>query len=616
MKTIQLFLFSVLLFFFCANLCAQVTIGGLEDPKVGALLDLNSTAKGGLLLSNVSIEDLSKIPSSFHDGGGEDPALKAGLTGAMIYNTNSAFCTGVYIWNGKYWTRSVSKTPEPLPGITLSWMAANQDVLLGGDEIEFTAAPGAKIYRWYASRNGAPYECIGSTSTPTFSIEFPAGYFRVKVVMDDCLSLKESNEVSFTSGAISPSFGSSDGGNYIYLYGDFPYAASSEYVQDGLVSHYDGINNQGSGDKSHDYNATNWKDLKNLTFNLPKTGDGQWLSNGFQAHSDAVSFKSAYFPSTYPSGNSERTVEVIFRTPIQMFTQQTNVQRKIFEYGKIGNSQVFGVQYRGTQTTGLGSYGIKADDCGTKNNWVFYAIWGSVNNLVTCLSSTPSLETPNTINTVTSTYKNNLTDPDTKAYINNLPATIVGTVGTALNTQLGPLLIGEKLSHSTFLSVRLYNRVLIGEEKAQNAALDQIRYLTPPTVTIDGKDCEEVVVLSPHFLMCKVPVGTSTGTKEVKLNGVPYTEYEYVDPVDDFYVSGISPIIGDADDILTLTGNKLNEISEVRMGGELCNGSGIPTSTTYECIIPVRSLETNEVDITIKLNNNKSYRFAKVFEYQ
>jgi hypothetical protein len=46
---------------------------------------------------------------------------------------------------------------------------------------------------------------------------------------------EESKGVTFEAGKISPSFGSVDGGNYVYIYGnDFPYAASSDYEQDGL----------------------------------------------------------------------------------------------------------------------------------------------------------------------------------------------------------------------------------------------------------------------------------------------------------------------------------------------------------------------------------------------
>jgi hypothetical protein len=117
--------------------------------------------------------------------------------------------------------------------------------------------------------------------------------------------------------------------------------------------------------------------------------------------------------------------------------------------------------------------------------------------------------------------------------------------------------------------------------------------------------------------MCKVPEGTSgIGEKEVKLNGIPYTEYKYVDPDSDFYVSGISPIIGTAGMALTLTGKNFDRISEVMLGGITCNTVGTRDSETYECEIPENLSETNEVDITIKLIDDTVYRFAKVFEYQ
>jgi hypothetical protein len=423
-------------------------------------------------------------------------------------------------------------------------MVSNPGNLFGGGEVEFIAAPGAKIYRWYASLNNAPYEYIGLTTTPAFSERFPAGTNKVKVIMDDCNSLKESNDQPFTMGSISPSFGSLAGGNIIYIYGDFPYAATSEYAaQANLAAHFDGINNRGLGDKQHDFNATHWKDLKS-NFELPRgDGQGQWLSNGFQVLDNDTAFSSLSYPTNFPSGDHERTVEVIFRTPENMFTQQNDVYRHIFSYGDdLVTAQIFGVLYRGITAS---RFGAAADACG-ENPWVFYAIYGSSDNLATCLSSTPDLETANTINTVTSTYAYNINNAQyTNSYINNLPAVVLARGSYPLNTVQGPVRIGENLSGSTFLSVRLYNRVLTSEEIELNAELDQKRYLTPPSVTIDDKPCTEVVVLSPHFLMCRVPTGlTGTGDKEVKLNGVAYTNYKCVDPDNDFYISNISPIVG------------------------------------------------------------------------
>jgi hypothetical protein len=109
MRTIKLFFLLALAFFACADLRAQVTIGSLEEPKAGVLLDLNSSTglKGGLLLSNVAIIDLDLIPAgnNIFPGVTQPDSLDTnwGLQGAIVYNTNPAIGTGVYVWTGRYW---------------------------------------------------------------------------------------------------------------------------------------------------------------------------------------------------------------------------------------------------------------------------------------------------------------------------------------------------------------------------------------------------------------------------------------------------------------------------------------------------------------------------------
>jgi hypothetical protein len=384
------------------------------------------------------------------------------------------------------------------------------------------------------------------------------------------------------------------------------------------VAHYDGINNQGLGDKRHDYNAAGWKDLKN-EFVLPRAmaNDGKWQSNGFQPLDNGIAFENrdnnGSFPNNYPVGNEARTVEVIFKTPDDgnMFTQVQDVPRGIFAYGTIGMNKEFSVLYRGLTRDAC----LDINPADPTNNWIFYTIGGNGNNLITCLCSTPSLETPNTINTVTSTYQNNMSDPFTRSYINNILATIVEQGNKMLDTGRGYIVLGgANIPHATFLSVRLYNRVLTAEEIKHNAELDQVRYLSPPEVTIGGKKCTEVVVLSPNHLMCKVPSGDATCPADVTVNGKSYGNvYEYVNPASAFYVSGISPIIGSGGTILTLTGNKLDKIARVEANGKVCQVSGTPNSTTYKCTLPDNP--KGETDITITLSDNTVYRFAKVFEY-
>jgi hypothetical protein len=92
------------------SLHAQVIIGGLTDPSAGALLDLNSTVRGGLVLSNVAIEDLWKIPVNavgYFPGiiDGSNDEVNPSFTGAVVYHTGqNNIPAGIYVWNGDNWT--------------------------------------------------------------------------------------------------------------------------------------------------------------------------------------------------------------------------------------------------------------------------------------------------------------------------------------------------------------------------------------------------------------------------------------------------------------------------------------------------------------------------------
>jgi hypothetical protein len=88
------------------NLQAQVRIGEDKAPEKGAILDLNSATKGGLLLPNVNIAELDEIPGTFTDAGS---ITASQLTGLVVYSLTP--CPGVYVWDGGKW----EKTGEPCP---------------------------------------------------------------------------------------------------------------------------------------------------------------------------------------------------------------------------------------------------------------------------------------------------------------------------------------------------------------------------------------------------------------------------------------------------------------------------------------------------------------------
>ncbi|MDR1876428.1 MAG: hypothetical protein LBQ84_02250 [Flavobacteriaceae bacterium] len=103
--------------FYALPAAAQIAVGG-SKPTEGAIIDLNNNlnnerdrAKGGLLLSNVTLTSLTDIPTDQFTGmaGLNQTALSAAkiaLTGAMVWNIGYTHPTnpsldikkGVYIW--------------------------------------------------------------------------------------------------------------------------------------------------------------------------------------------------------------------------------------------------------------------------------------------------------------------------------------------------------------------------------------------------------------------------------------------------------------------------------------------------------------------------------------
>jgi uncharacterized protein (TIGR02145 family) len=93
---------------FTQTLTAQVRIGGDEAPALGALLDLNSSSRGGLLFSNVSITSMDSIPvnSTVFPGlvqGSPATDVNLPLKGMVVYNINPDTGEGLYVWDGDRW---------------------------------------------------------------------------------------------------------------------------------------------------------------------------------------------------------------------------------------------------------------------------------------------------------------------------------------------------------------------------------------------------------------------------------------------------------------------------------------------------------------------------------
>ena len=83
---------------------------------------------------------------------------------------------------------------------------------------------------------------------------------------------------------------------------------SADYVQDGLVAQWDGIDNAiVNGSRTHDASATVWKDLIG-SLDLTLTANGSWSANGNAFVANGIAAKCATAAPAY------KTIEVVYRS--------------------------------------------------------------------------------------------------------------------------------------------------------------------------------------------------------------------------------------------------------------------------------------------------------------
>jgi hypothetical protein len=194
-------LLPALVFFTCANLSAQVTIGGLEEPKTGAILDLNSTAKGGLLLSNVVILDTEKIPYNANAFPGittdADADVNPDFCGAMVYNTGQGTTVpaGIYIWNGCKWTKDGGAGMD-IASTSPSFVT----LILGNNATLSVSATGcpALSYEWF--KNTVASTSNGTSTGVTTADYTTPSYTTAGTCYYYCTVSSSSNTSKVTSG--------------------------------------------------------------------------------------------------------------------------------------------------------------------------------------------------------------------------------------------------------------------------------------------------------------------------------------------------------------------------------------------------------------------------------
>jgi hypothetical protein len=558
-----------------ASAKAQVSIGTANDPHAGAILDLQSNAKG-LLLPHVELLDL-EILQVGGSGAGED--LTA--TGMIVYNINSNFCQGVYVWNGSQW-RKVGKdyqvrasAPDNLK------ITAPDDVqeIVGGEAVTFKAtSPGnAQFFSWYL--NDTLLETTKSSIFTTTAIRAGTNQ-KMKVVMDDCLSLS-SDEITFEAKNIYPAAMPTAGNDWIRIYNGnpdspFPYAATSEYIQNGLVAHYDGINNQNIDDKTHSSDAVVWKDLSGNGYdvnlrkghgtqtrkdaipvaNITQCTGAQWDSNGFlfndysyfarvPSNPSATNALSEIMPQL-PYENDNFTLESVFDP-----TLCTTTNGGIAGWGTQEDYKACSVRF----------YEMPSDKTKPqfRNHWwscdvsVKFTDAGltNVKNLAVTYDNNPSASPNNR-----TFYYNGTTN--SIQYIDTNCGTTTNNCREKTNkntAKSGSFFVGQSVGVNTYdnaprdiyvyensanrysngnkiFSVRVYNRTLTPAEVSKNYNVDKLRFTSPPKVWIGTQQCANVTVLSPRVLTCKVPansgqpVNTPLNVKVFQSDGTtPILEY-------------------------------------------------------------------------------------------
>jgi hypothetical protein len=443
----------------------------------------------------------------------------------IVYNIGPNFCEGVYVWNGNQW-RKVDKDYQErasaLNNLVITAPAA--DEIVGGDAVTFKATPdNAKFYSWYL--NDTLLATTPSSIFTTTAIREGTNH-KMKVVLDDCLSLS-SAEITFNAVKLFPASMPESGGGWIRIYNGnpdspFPYAATSEYIQEGLVAHYDGINNVGLGDKLHSSTTDTWVNLKGedtlpnalmcTSADCRTTGLGghiEWKSNSayFKASNDSNWFriyKTDYVPEQY-------TLEVVYKTN----AAYTTLERDLVSNWQFGGFGFLSGNYFDSDKVGLMQWlETESQPAGYDHYKTSYGISFAQGELLTLSGQLINNEDDGCWLSV---Y---VDGEGLSKKLSNDPA-IIGmpvepTVWSIGADPRGEISLQCYQKDAYFYSVRLYNTGLTLEQIQHNVVLDHKRYLAPPVVTIDNIPCTNVTVLSPRCLTCQVPPGTQ-GTVDVKV---------------------------------------------------------------------------------------------------
>lgn len=221
------------------------------------------------------------------------------------------------------------------------------------------------------------------------------------------------------------------------IYDELSGNAGANYVSDGLILHYDAINNTGNG---HSTTATTWKDLSGNGNDATITG-GSWSDNYL----------------TFTQSNQQNGVKTNSNFPID-FNNTFNI---VFSLSSLGGVDVL----LGSRTT-------------TSNGMMLFNY--NTNNRLTLDTMGTSTRTvlgerlaANKLYNLTVTFSGTTA----KLYIDGEYVNTVSFTDGSLNFPLTIFTAGEQSNPiGNIYSVKVYNRALTAEEILQNYNVDNSRY--------------------------------------------------------------------------------------------------------------------------------------------
>jgi hypothetical protein len=412
-------------------------------------------------------------------------------------------------------------------------------------------------------------------------------------------SVTVNDNAEFTVSSISPSSGSTSGGNAIVINGEnFPYAGTDMYEQDGLVLHLDAIDNAGLGDRQHVSAPNRWVDVTGNLNDCALSGSYTWTSN--MVYGTNINFTGT---CATPKVNitNDYTVEIALRS--------SKIQ---------GHENIYTSNY----------ITASRNWCQKGTNYPCSDSDSSSIRMYFTFSNTPITGSmgENILGTAATTRNNTFS----KSFVNGVLAagdtrgTLETTLKNNINLKIGPQNTSSGSTVLRYHSFRIYNKALTDEQIAHNATLDQMRFIAPPTVAFGSKSCTNVIVLSATQLQCTAPNG-SVGKVNVTVtptDGEPLTitdGYEYADS-EAMTVISVSPTVGPSfgGPYIKITGNNL-DIASVTLLGETCEPTSVGVtnnSSQYYCILPAVDIdESRFVDVIVTGTEGDVYTLYKSFEY-